>query len=95
MHQLYRTFIMCIAILMVIAGAGPQTSGSKKKIIEWGWDDPRTAFVRANIDKVEQLPFDGVVFTLRHSDGKDVTWTMWGSIRLEYENLAHMVDDLT
>ncbi len=94
MNRLYRTFIIPIAILIVIGAAGQQTSRSKK-IIEWGWDDPRTAFVRANIDKVEKLPFDGVVFTLRHADGKDVTWTMWGSTRLDYANLAHMVDDLT
>jgi hypothetical protein len=60
---------MCIAILIVIGAAGQETSAPKKKIIEWGWDDPRTAFVKANIDNVEQLPFDGVVFTLRHSDG--------------------------
>jgi hypothetical protein len=31
------------------------------KLIEYGWDVPSPAFVRANIKTMEQRPFDGIV----------------------------------
>jgi hypothetical protein len=31
-----------------------------KKLIEWGWDEPDTKFMRENISQMEQFPFDGL-----------------------------------
>jgi hypothetical protein len=36
----------------------------EKKIIEYGWDVPTSAEVRANIKSMEHRPFDGVIFRL-------------------------------
>ena len=33
-----------------------------KQLIEWGWDEPDPAFMRAHLGEMERLPFDGVVF---------------------------------
>lgn len=35
-----------------------------KKLIEYGWDVPKTTYVSQNIRKMEELPFDGVIFKL-------------------------------
>ncbi len=96
-------FIIAIAALLAINPFGKSTPGplgkefsglKKKKVIEWGWDEPTTAFLKENIDKVERMPFDGVVFPLRLRDSTNVTWKMWGANRFDYSSLAYMAEDL-
>jgi hypothetical protein len=41
--------------------AEPQPHQSKK-LIEWGWDEPDTKFMRANITEMGPFPFDGLAF---------------------------------
>ena len=36
-----------------------------RKVIEWGWDEPDTKFIRENIGAMEQHPFDLVLLDLR------------------------------
>jgi len=67
----------------------------KKKLIEWGWDHPTTAFMRQNMVRMEQMPFDGIVFDLTDNNGKNQTWTLWGGDKLDYAGFSNMVDDLT
>lgn len=105
MLKLFRiAFIIGIAALLATNPLGKSASGPvgkafsglrKKKVIEWGWDEPTTAFLKENIDKVERMPFDGVVFPLRLRDGTNVTWKMWGPARFDYSGLAYMAEDLT
>lgn len=40
----------------------PPISTPRKKIIEYGWDVPNTAFIHAHIQEMEKQPFDGVIF---------------------------------
>ena len=53
-----------------------------KKLIEFGWDEPDTAFLRQHIAEMEQTPFDGCVFHVMSADpqGKreNFTWLGWG-----------------
>ncbi len=95
---------MCLAAIILTApfirpttNFGQQLSSEqkKKKVLEWGWDEPSTAFLRQNIDTMEQMPFDGLVFPLRYRDGTNITWKMWSSTKYEYSDLVHMVEDLT
>jgi hypothetical protein len=74
--------------------AAPPANARSKKIIEWGWDEPTTAWMKENIAKAEALPFDGFVLPLRLRDGADMTWKMWSTERIGYDGLAYMVDDL-
>src|SRR5688572_7957905 len=49
------------------AGIAPTTTAAPKlppKLIEYGWDVPSPAFVHANIQTMEQRPFDGIVVKL-------------------------------
>jgi hypothetical protein len=45
-------------------------TASGKKLLETGWDTPRPAFVKANIDAMQARPFDGLI--LRNSGPGEV-----------------------
>jgi hypothetical protein len=65
-----------------------------KKIIEWGWDEPDTKFIRQNIERMEQFPFDGLVFHVNSSKGGGLTWEMWGNRPFTLEEFKQAIDDL-
>ncbi len=65
-----------------------------KKIIEWGWDEPDTKFLRDNIEAMERLPFDGLVFHVVSSRGGNLVWEMWGSRRFQLDEFEHAIDNL-
>ena len=69
-----------------------------KKLIEFGWDEPDTAFMREHIAEMEKTPFDGCVFHLNYKDeygpsGK-FTWECWGQKKFTEEQLKDALDDL-
>jgi hypothetical protein len=74
-------------------------AGPAKKLIEFGWDEPDTAFMRRHIAQMEQMPFDGVVFHVNYSkpDGKpgDFLWEAWGRRAFTDAELAPALADLT
>ena len=45
---------------------------SAKKLVQVGWDAPNPDFVRANIARMEERPFDGLMIKLRVSDTGNV-----------------------
>jgi hypothetical protein len=75
-----------------VADAPPRTAS--KKLIEWGWDEPDPAFMRAHIAEMERLPFDGVVFHVNSSQGGNFVWEMWGGRRYERTEFDAAVADL-
>jgi len=75
-------------LLCVLAGAifsishAVSAESTEKRLIEFGWDEPDTAFLRAHIQQMERSPFDGCVF---HADCDapgthkgSFTWQAWG-----------------
>src|SRR5262249_45796641 len=75
--------------------AGPPRS---KKLIEFGWDEPDTAFLRRHIAQMEQAPFDGCVFHVvaRNADGHEepFLWQAWGRRAFTAAELKPALDDL-
>ena len=55
-----RSIIFWPAILFLITPAGAKAA--EKKLIEFGWDEPDTAFMREHAAEMERSPFDGCVF---------------------------------
>jgi hypothetical protein len=83
------------------AGAGSSSGGAGshgKKLIEFGWDEPDTAFLRRRGDQLEAAPFDGCVFhaVARGGSGKveSFTWLGWGRRAFAREDLKSAFDDL-
>ena len=60
-----RSVIFIVLVLSVVA---PRASAQAKKLIEFGWDEPDTAFMRAHIAEMEQMPFDGTVFHVTYTN---------------------------
>lgn len=84
--------VSCLPLAGLCAG----TSG--KQLIEFGWDEPDTAFLREHITEMEKLPFDGCVFhaITKDEEGKssNFSWTGWGSHSYDKSDLTEAFADL-
>ncbi len=80
------------------AGIPLRGAAPTKKLIEFGWDEPDTAFMRRHIAQMEQAPFDGVVFHVNATrpDGKpdDFLSQAWGKRAFTDTELALARADL-
>ncbi len=63
-----------------------------KKLIEFGWDEPGTSFLRGHLAELERTPFDGCVF---HVDARparnapaNLTWQGWGRRAFTVDDFA-------
>jgi hypothetical protein len=69
-----------------------------KKLIEFGWDEPDTSFMRREREQLERSPFDGCVFhvTTKGAAGapENFTWLCWGRRRFSEAELKPAGDDL-
>jgi hypothetical protein len=72
--------------------------GSEKKLIEFGWDEPDTAFLKTQTQQLERSPFDGCVFHLaaRSPNGAiaNFSWLCWGKRQFTEAELAQARADL-
>ena len=76
------------AAVAALAIAGTCAIGARapgKKLIEFGWDEPDTRFMRDHIAQLQASPFDGCVFHVdyRLPDGtqRNFSWDLWGHSR--------------
>src|ERR1700690_1120241 len=60
-----------------------------KKLIEWGWDEPDTRFLRAHIEQMEKLPFDGVIFHVAGDHNENLCWDIWSDRRFAITQFQH------
>ena len=67
-----------------------RTANAPKKLIEFGWDEPDTAYMRAHITEMETTPFDGTVFHLT----QDFLWKSWSARTFAESELKSSSDDL-
>ncbi len=71
---------------------------SGKRLIEFGWDEPDTAFMRKHIAEMEATPFDGCVYHIRYlgPDGKDANfvWDCWGKQAVTSRQVQQAIADL-
>jgi hypothetical protein len=86
---------MCLLTASICIAADP---ARPKKLIEFGWDEPGTAFMRRHVAEMEATPFDGVVFHVDAVDEKGsalpFTWQCWGKRAFKASDLRHSLDDL-
>jgi hypothetical protein len=76
------TAVAALALVGAVCSGAPSPG---KKLIEFGWDEPDTRFMREHIAQLQASPFDGCVFhvSYRLSDGtqRKFTWDLWGRKR--------------
>jgi hypothetical protein len=97
------TIRLVVATLAAVNFAGPsslpaQESIRAKKLIEFGWDEPDTAFMRKHATQMDATPFDGCVYHIRYlqPDGKDADflWSCWGKQAFTTQQVQHAINDL-
>jgi hypothetical protein len=85
----------CLASPRTNAADGPI---KPKVLVEFGWDEPDTAFLRKHIATMERTPFDGCVFhaITRGPKGEtdNLAWKFWGRKAFTEAELAPALDDL-
>jgi hypothetical protein len=83
------------AVLSGCASVQPRTGGPPKRLIEFGWDEPDTAFMRRHIAQMERSPFDGCVFHVSYATpGGSFLSGAWGRRAFSAAELAPAVADL-
>jgi hypothetical protein len=83
------------AVLPASAQPGPQQDTPKaKKLIEWGWDEPDTKFLRQHVETMERFPFDGLVFHATSGKGENLSWETWGGRKFAPADFRQAVEDL-
>jgi hypothetical protein len=69
-----------------------------KKLIEMGWDEPDTAFMRQHVEEMERTPFDGCVFHFFYTEPNgsqgNFMWEGWGKRAFSEAELQPALDDL-
>ncbi len=101
-----RALTTCSLLVAGVLGAGaadpssspPAGSVAGKKVIEFGWDEPDTAFMRKHAAQMDTTPFDGCVYHIRclQPDGKDsdFLWSCWGKQAFTTQQIQHAINDL-
>ncbi|MBI1913221.1 MAG: hypothetical protein HYS12_00430 [Planctomycetes bacterium] len=93
-----KSLLGAVLLAVLVTGtAGAQTEADRlkgKKLIEWGWDEPDTKFMRAHVRRMEQFPFDGLVFHVVSGKGGNLTWEMWGGRKFGLDEFQGALDDL-
>jgi hypothetical protein len=85
------------AQLLALLAATACSTRADKFLIEFGWDEPDTKFIRAHINEMQKTPFDGTVFHVNYrKKGKEgsFTWQAWGTNTFTREDVSAAIDDL-
>jgi hypothetical protein len=91
----WRILPLALAALFLAGADGP---ARRKALIEFGWDEPDTKFLRDHLATMERTPFDGCVFHVdaRSAGGKpaSLTWEGWGRRTFGEDDVKSARDDL-
>jgi len=73
-----RTVPVGPLLALLLVGCGPP----ERKLIQFGWGEPDTAFMREHVRQMETAPFDGCVYNVRFAPGEghrgNLAWDAWG-----------------
>ena len=85
-------------LALIIAICAMSVSAAQKKLIEFGWDEPGTGFMREHAAEMEKTPFDGCVFHVEYKDDKGAkgsfTWQGWGERKFSEADVKGAIEDL-
>ena len=89
--------LAAFAACLVASDPAAAQSGAKR-LIEFGWDEPDTAFLRQHLSEMERTPFDGCVFHAGYerADGRkgSFTWEAWGTNAFSEADLSQALEDV-
>jgi hypothetical protein len=87
-----------VVLLLLAFAVSASSPRPRKQLIEFGWDEPGTRFMRDHIAQLQASPFDGCVFHVDYEtargDSGSFTWTLWGRHRFDPRDLDSARADL-
>lgn len=88
-----------VAAIFTALAAVSHSLAAEKKLIEFGWDEPDTTFIREQTAQLDASPFHGCVFHVnaKKLDGAaagSLTWDAWGTRNFTMQELQSPLDDL-
>lgn len=90
--------IAVAAVFAVSLGSAPAGAGDRRSLIEFGWDEPDSRFLREHLAEMEKTPFDGCVYHVDAHPARaapaSLTWQGWGRRRFSADELAEARADL-
>lgn len=94
-NSMHRSFY--VFTILALFCASPLQAAAKK-LIEFGWDEPDTPYMKEHIQQMEKTPFDGCVFHIKYkrpngSHG-DFIWEAWSKRAFHEDELKEALDDL-
>ncbi len=98
MKYSFRAAVLSALYAVSISAAPLNQTTAGKKLIEYGWDCPNTAFVRQNIRQMEKRPFDGVIIRVTRTgpNGAEDTlgWRVFSRTRFVPADYEPAIADL-
>lgn len=96
---MFIRMLTVLAVLLPCAHVAAQATRPAKKVIEFGWDEPTTAYMKQHIAEMEKRPFDGCVFHINYTmpDGTNTGRFMnecWGKRAFTDAELAASAAEL-
>ena len=82
---IYTFFSFCFPVLLM----GQEKAG-QKKLIEFGWDYPTVSVLKNNISKMQNTPFDGVVFSFDFDIYNAFDTTQRPDLQFQYKDLSEI-----
>lgn len=93
-----RLSLITLMLLSLSGQAFAQASKPAKKLIEFGWDEPDTAFMKTHLAAMEATPFDGTVYHVLYAKpgGGKGTFSneCWGTRAFSPAELKPAMEDL-
>src|SRR5438067_239106 len=89
-----------IHCFLILVSFGPGfVHAAAKKLIEFGWDEPDTRYLKEHIAQMEKMPFDGCVFHIKYTKTNgtgrgDFMWEGWGKRAFHEVELKAALDEL-
>lgn len=99
MKLLPSTLSGLLVIITSLTGACPAMADEARRLIEFGFDEPDTKFLREHADEMTRTPFDGCVFHVmaRKPEGggrENFIWECWGTRAFDEASVQAARDDL-
>src|SRR5881227_2399076 len=92
-------FAPVVVLLFSSVSALAQATKPAKKLIEFGCDEPDTAFMKKHVAEMEKTPFDGTVFHIAYTNPRDGSKgsfmnECWGTRAFTEQELAASAEEL-
>jgi hypothetical protein len=92
--KIERLLLALALILAIEPSLARASEPPRKKLIEFGSDEPDTRFMRAHIEQMEKLPFDGLVFHAAGDHNENLCWESWGDRKFAISQFQNSLADL-